>query len=138
MKQRHISSQKAGSSKYRKRAVRSKTPERVDKSSKPPSLSAIQPFDPEPNAVYSIDAAAQLAGISRRMIVVYCKHNLISPSVDPALWGYWFTGGAIQRIRQIQGLKSRCQNEIQTLSTILGLLDEVRHLHAVIRDREGL
>jgi hypothetical protein len=135
MKQRHISSRKTSSSKYRKRAGAPKMPEQVDESLTTGNPLAIQSFEPDPAAVYPIEAAAQLAGVSRRMILVYCKHNLISPSADPALWGYWFTADAIRTLREIQGFKGKCCNEIQTLTTILGLLDEIKHLHAVIRER---
>ena len=43
---------------------------------------ALQLFDPPADAVYSIEAAAKLAGVPRRTILVYCKHRLLSPLID--------------------------------------------------------
>jgi hypothetical protein len=39
----------------------------------------LQLFDPPDDAVYTIEAAAQLAGVPRRTILLYCKHRLLSP-----------------------------------------------------------
>src|SRR5262245_21937067 len=59
---------------------------------------AIQSFEPDPVAVYSIETAAQLAGVPKRNILIYCKHGLISPTVDPLLWGYWFNADSIRTL----------------------------------------
>ena len=42
----------------------------------------LQLFDPPFDAVYTIEGAAELAGVPRRTILVYCKHRLLSPLID--------------------------------------------------------
>ena len=60
---------------------------------------AIQPFEPDPHTVYTIEAAAHFAQISRRMILIYCKHGLISPAAEPKEYGYCFNGDAVRTLR---------------------------------------
>jgi hypothetical protein len=45
----------------------------------------LQLFDPPADAVYTIEFAAQLTGVPRRTILVYCKHRLLSPLLDTGL-----------------------------------------------------
>src|SRR5437764_15252647 len=56
---------------------------------------ALQLFDPPADAVYSIEAAAKLAGVPPRSILVYCKHRLLSPLIDAEVEGYSFDGDGI-------------------------------------------
>ena len=52
-----------------------------------PQLSkmALQPFDPDPHTVYTIETAAHFSQMSRRMVLVCCKHGLISPTAGQVL-----------------------------------------------------
>jgi hypothetical protein len=68
---------------------------------------AIQLFQPEPNTFYTIETAAQLAQLSRRMILVYCKHGLISPVAELRKHGYYFNGDTVRSLGRIQSLRSR-------------------------------
>src|SRR5205823_3658396 len=56
----------------------------------------LQLFDPPADAVYSIEAAAKLAGVPRRTILVYCKHRLLSPLFGTGAEGYSFDGDGIR------------------------------------------
>lgn len=47
-------------------------------------MNALQVFEPGAQTVYTIEAAAQLAQVPRRLIVLYYKHGLVSPVADPA------------------------------------------------------
>lgn len=99
---------------------------------------AVQPFDPEPAAVYSLETAAQIADVPRRTILVYCKHKFISPVAEPGIWGYWFDAEAIRTLREIRELRARCQDELHSLGLALNLLNEVKNLRAEIRARGTL
>lgn len=94
---------------------------------------AVQSFEPDPAAVYSIEMAAQLAGLPRRMILVYCKHGMISPTVDPMLWGYWFDADAIRTLRRIENLRITCGDDLPGIAMILDLMNEVQVLRAQLR-----
>jgi DNA-binding transcriptional MerR regulator len=96
---------------------------------------AVQPYDPDPTAVYSLETAAQIADVPRRTVLIYCKHKLISPVAEPGIWGYWFDADAIQTLREIRGLRARCQDEFQSLGVILNLVDQIKTLRAEIRAR---
>lgn len=87
---------------------------------------ALQYFEPEPDGVYSIEAAARLAGVSRRTILIYCRRNLIRPLGEPSVSGYWFAGHGIQTLRQIEQLRTHCRDELEAVATILSLLDRIR------------
>jgi len=84
-------------------------------------------------AVYSIETTAQLAGVPRRNILIYCKHGLISPTADPMLWGYWFSADAIRTLRRIESLRHTCGDDFPGIALILDLLNEVQTLRAQLR-----
>jgi membrane associated rhomboid family serine protease len=44
----------------------------------------LQLFEPDARAVYTLEQAALLTQLSRRLIAVYFKHGLVSPVMDPA------------------------------------------------------
>ena len=103
-----------------------------------PNISlAVQTFEPDPVAVYSIETAAQIAGVPRRTILIYCKHGLISPIADPMIWGYWFTADTIRTLRKIETLRSTCGDDFPGIAMILDLLSEVQALRAQIRAVAG-
>ena len=129
MKQRH--SRPSSRSSRQKKGFSTEAP-RASSSSPKPAL-AVQSFEPDPVAVYSIETAAQLAGVPRRTILIYCKHGLVSPTVDPTLWGYWFTADAIRTLRRIENLRHTCGDDFPGIAMILGLLNEVQTLKAQLR-----
>jgi DNA-binding transcriptional MerR regulator len=90
---------------------------------------AVQVFQPQPDALYSIETVAHLAGIPRRTILVYCKHRLVSP-VEDARWGnYFFDDDAIRQLRGIEELRSRFGVNLAGVKFILRLLNEIERLH---------
>ena len=93
---------------------------------------ALQLFDPDPAAVYSLEAAAHLARVPRRTILIYCKHGLLLPSGDPALGGYYFNAKAIRALRRIQSLRAVCGDDLAGIHMILQLTDEVHRLRAAM------
>jgi len=132
MKQRHTAPRKSPSS--RPKAFSSTSARDAAKTPiRPRNPLAVKSFEPDPAAVYSIEVAAQLAGVPRRMILVYCKHGLISPTADPTLWGYWFDADAIRTLRQIESLRMTCGNDFPGIAMILDLMNEVHVLRAQLR-----
>ena len=94
---------------------------------------ALQFLEPEPNAVYTIEAAAHLAHVPRRTIAVYCKHGLVSPVVDPECGGYYFNDEAIRTLRRIEYLHHDCRVNLLGTRVILGLANELERLHSELR-----
>ena len=93
---------------------------------------ALQLFKPDPAAVYSLEAAARLAHVPRRTILIYCKHGLITPSDDLGSGGYFFNAEAIRALRRIQSLRAICGDDLAGIRMILDLTDEVHRLRAAM------
>ena len=93
----------------------------------------IQLFEPPPDAVYTIEATSHLASVSRRTILVYCKHRLVSPAAITIDHGYHFDGDAIRALRRIEALRTVCGEDFAGIKIILDLTTALERLHADIR-----
>jgi DNA-binding transcriptional MerR regulator len=93
---------------------------------------AIQPFEPDPRTVYTIEAASHFAQISRRMILIYCKHRLISPAAEPREYGYCFNGDAVRTLRRIEDLRTVSGIDIVGIKIILNLSNRVEELRSTV------
>lgn len=97
------------------------------------SSRAIQLFEPPADSVYTIDATSRMVGIPRRMIVVYCKHKLLSPAFDTVDHGYYFDGDGIRALRRIEALRSVCGDDFAGIKIILDLTAALERLRSDIR-----
>jgi len=93
----------------------------------------IQLFDPPPNAVYTIEATSHLVNVSRRTILVYCKHHLLSPVTATADHGYYFDGDAIRGLRRIEVLRTVCGDDFAGIKIILDLTAALERLQSDVR-----
>jgi DNA-binding transcriptional MerR regulator len=93
---------------------------------------AIQPFEPDPRTVYTIEAASHFAQISRRMILIYCKHRLISPAAEPREYGYCFNGDAVRTLRRIEDLRTVSGINVVGIKIILNLSNTVEELRSIV------
>ncbi len=98
-----------------------------------PSRLALELFQPKPNVLYSLDAAAHLAGVPRRSIMIYCRAGLINPIFQPPYGVIEFTEEAIYVVRQIERLRTVHGLDLAWLKTLFDLLDEVERLRAELR-----
>jgi DNA-binding transcriptional MerR regulator len=98
-----------------------------------PSPVALELFQPKPNVLYSLDAAAHLAGVTRRSILIYYRAGLVRPVVQPPYGVMEFTEEAIHTVRQIEHLRTVHGIDLTMLKTMFDLLDEVERLRAEIR-----
>ena len=96
-------------------------------------MKALQVFEPDARAVYTIEMVAQLAQVPRRLIVLYYKHGLVSPVRDPASSGWCFDDEAIRIVRRIEYLRSACNVNLAGIKLILGLTEEVERLRQELR-----
>ena len=99
----------------------------------PTTGGAIQPFVPDPNAVFTIETTAHILDVPRRTILVYYKHGLVSPATDPEDGGYCFTGETIGTMRRIESLRTICGDDLPGIKLILDLMNEVERLHSELR-----
>jgi|GEM_PF-318362 len=93
----------------------------------------IQLFEPPEDAVYTIDATSHLVGIPRRTILIYCKHQLLSPVINVRDRGYSFDRDGIRALRRIDALRAICGQDLSGIKIILDLTNELERLHSVVR-----
>jgi DNA-binding transcriptional MerR regulator len=93
----------------------------------------IQLFDPPPDAVYTIEATSHLVNVSRRTILVYCKHHLLSPARATADHGYYFDRDAIRGLRRIEALRTVCGDDFPGIKIILDLTAALERLQSDVR-----
>jgi MerR family transcriptional regulator/heat shock protein HspR len=93
----------------------------------------IQLFDPPPDAVYTIEATSHLVNVSRRTILVYCKHRLLSPATATSDHGYYFDGDAIRAVRRIEALRTVCGDDLAGIKIILDLTAALERLQSDVR-----
>lgn len=105
--------------------------ERCDSDISPPR--ALELFLPKPNVLYSLDAAAHLAGAPRRSILIYCRAGLVRPLFVPPYGVMAFTEEAIHTIRRIEHVRTVHGSDLALLKTMFDLMEEVERLRAELR-----
>jgi|SRR5579862_6702449 len=94
---------------------------------------ALELFQPKPNVLYSLDAAAHLAGVPRRSILIYCRAGLVRPVFQAPYGVMEFTEESIHTVRWIEHLRTVHGINLTWLKTMFDLLDEVDRLRAEVR-----
>ena len=103
-----------------------------------PTDLALEPYQPEPNALYSLDATARLARVSRRSILIYCRAGLVRPVFQPPSGMMLFTEAAIYTVRRSEALRATHGVGVLWVKTMFDLAEEVERLRAEVsfyRDR---
>jgi DNA-binding transcriptional MerR regulator len=85
------------------------------------------------HSVYSIEVAARLAQVPRRLIVLYYKHGLVASVGDPAGAGWYFDDEAIRVMRRIEYLRSTCSLNLAGIKLVMSLTAEVERLRNELR-----
>jgi DNA-binding transcriptional MerR regulator len=98
----------------------------------PAPTRALQLFEPDPRAAYTIEMTAHLVDVPRHTILLYCKHGLVSPVVDPACGGYFFNDEAIRVLRRVECLRTSCGVNLPGIKIILELMNKVERLESEV------
>jgi DNA-binding transcriptional MerR regulator len=100
----------------------------------PPTTSlAIQLFEPPRDAIYTIEETSRLGNVSRRTILLYCKHRLLSPATTTPDHGYYFDRDAIHGLRRIEALRTLCGDDFAGIKLILDLTAALERLQSDIQ-----
>ena len=92
---------------------------------------ALVVFQPEPNILYGLDAAAHLAGVPRRSLLIYCRAGLVQAVFQQPNGAMAFTDEAIYTVRRLEHLRAiHNNNDLSWLNTIMELENEVEYLRA--------
>jgi DNA-binding transcriptional MerR regulator len=98
----------------------------------PAPVRALQLFEPDPRTAYTIEMTAYLVDVPRHTILLYCKHGLVSPVMDPACGGYFFNDEAIRVLRRVEYLRNSCGVNLAGIKMILELMNKVDRLESEI------
>jgi DNA-binding transcriptional MerR regulator len=98
----------------------------------PAPTRALQLFEPDPRTAYTIEMTAQLVDVPRHSILLYCKHGLVSPVMDPACGGYFFNDEAIRVLRRVEYLRTSCGVNLAGIKMILELMNKVERLESEV------
>lgn len=90
-------------------------------------------WEPEPDVFYSIERAAQFAGLPRRHIVLYVRHGLVTPVAEPADVGWYFTAEAIRTLGRIEEFRAMHRLDLPGVRLVLGLMTEIERLRKELR-----
>jgi DNA-binding transcriptional MerR regulator len=93
----------------------------------------IQLFEPPEDAIYTIEATSRLVNLSRRRILVYCRHHLVSPANGTTNHGYYFDRDAIHTLRRIETLRTVCDKDFAGIKIILELTAALERLRRDVR-----
>lgn len=98
-----------------------------------PRAHALELFQSNPGNLYSLDATAHLAKVSRRAILVYCRVGFVRPVFQPPYGIMVFTEEAIYTVRRIEDLRSVHGIDIGWIKNMFDLTEEVERLRAEVR-----
>jgi DNA-binding transcriptional MerR regulator len=98
-----------------------------------PTGQSLEMREPQPGALYSLEAVVQLTGVSRRSILVYCKSGFIQARQSSDAEPMTFDDEAIYTIRRIDHLRSERGINLEGIRMILGLWNELRQLQDEMR-----
>lgn len=97
-----------------------------------PVCLALEVFQPKPNVLYGLDAAAHLAGVPRRSLLIYCRAGLVRPVFQPPYGVMLFTEEAIHAVRRIEYARAVHGADVALLKTLFDLVEEVERLRAEV------
>lgn len=98
---------------------------------------AMEPIESDPNVIYPIKITAEIVNASQHVILVYCRHGILSPVGDPETEGYFFNAEAIHLLRRLEYLRNESEINMTGIQHIVELANEVKRLRAEIRFLRG-
>ncbi len=101
------------------------------------AAAALEPFQPAPHLRYTLDAAAHLARLPRRVVLVYCREGLVQPEFLPPYGVMVFTEAAIRELRWIEHLRTAHGAGLASLRMLAALIVEVERLRGEVRFLRG-
>jgi len=94
---------------------------------------ALEPYQPKPSVLYSLEVAAHLAGVPRRSLLVYCRAGLVRMVYQPPYGVMAFTEEAIHCVRRIELVRLAHAPNLPLLKFMFDLIEEVERLNRELR-----
>jgi len=98
---------------------------------------ALELFQPQPGVFYGLDETTELAGVSRRTLLIYCRAGLVQPVYQPPHGAMGFPDEAILAMRRLERLRVEHGLDVPALQLMASLLEELEHLRAELRFWRG-
>lgn len=86
-----------------------------------------------PNRLYDHTAAAQLAGVSVRVFLIYWNRDIIEPAMNTGRYGIFFNDEAIFTVRKAEQLKRDLGVNYPGVRAVLILQRRIDELTAEVR-----
>ena len=93
--------------------------------------SGLEVFELDAEPAHTIEVAARLAQVPRRLIILYYRHGLVAPVTSKGEW--YFDDEAIRVMRRITYLRSTCGLNLAGIKLVLSLTAEVERLRDELR-----
>ena len=94
---------------------------------------AMEVFRPRPGVLYDLDATAALAGVTRRVLLMYCRSGLVAPSFESAYGAMAFTSDAIITVRRVERVRAAYRLDLEWLAAMRDVFDELEWLPTEVR-----
>lgn len=97
------------------------------------AASSLQTSTSEPAALHPIKTAARLARMPQRLVLVYCRHGLVTPHPASGKGELYFNRHAIRTLQRIAFLRSECGMNVAGVELVMKLLLDIEELRAATR-----
>ena len=87
--------------------------------------------EPDGGSGFTLEILARITGISIQAICDYQVHGIIRPASRDDT----FDDEAVRTLRRLEHLRTTCEMNLSGLKLLAGLLNEVEHLRAELRER---
>lgn len=94
---------------------------------------ALDVYQPKPDVFYGLDAAARLAGVPRRSLLIYCRAGLVRAVLQAPHGVMAFTEEEIFVARRIERLRTVHGLSLVWIKTLFAMADEVERLREEVR-----
>jgi len=101
------------------------------------TFAGIEIFQPQPGTLYNLETTAQLAGVSRRSLLLYCRSGIIRPELQEPFGALFFNESSIRSVRRVEYLRTIHGINLTGARMILDLLEEVERLRNEVRFYHG-
>jgi DNA-binding transcriptional MerR regulator len=91
-------------------------------------ISELQLFEPQPGRLYTLEMTAELAGVTRREVLVYCRAGLVRPVFQQPFGMLAFDDVAIHAIRRAVDLQMAFDVNLAGAKAISELMEELQRL----------
>lgn len=94
---------------------------------------ALELYEPDPAARYTLEETARLTHLPRRQIALYCQYGLVAPIASPEAGGWTFNDEGLRRLRRLAELRRAYGVNLRALRLIVELQDQVERLERELR-----